>query len=384
MPIHSPMMFLITSTLASTPGTRIVFTITVDNARIVKVSPRPSDNKIEFDISSHLRDYLLSDNFNPNNGTHFDAFEAPHVRYSVSIHEEYYNSGGVLMSGFQTTITNLVGTNIVLNRSEQLDFQDYKWMNLNTPGSAVANVLLNSQPKSTYYKDDVIFIHTVGLSYSAPIRFLMVEFNASGNQVASTPEIQLTNGALCKFLKIDFAQYTFNVNTAQVGIAFEADDYEFVTLMNRYTIIDQQCLPYQNFKILYLDKLGSYNTINLGYKSEEDLNIEKETFRKRIDPLNSADYSRGLQNYFTRADERYTLNTGNLNAEDMAKFEDLLLSTDVFLDVRNNPDPKFNEMNYVPLVINTNSMRRFKSENQDIPQFTIECQLGYELNVRRR
>ena len=120
------------------------------------------------------------------------------------------------------------------------------------------------------------------------------------------------------------------------------------------------------------------------YASNEDVKIVKENFRSRLDPLSSSDNSRGLQTYFTKASEKFTLNTGNLNADDMAKFEDMMLSTRVLLDVRDNDDARFNEMEYVPFMVNTNTLRRYKSENQQIAQYTVDCELGYELNVRRR
>jgi hypothetical protein len=190
------------------------------------------------------------------------------------------------------------------------------------------------------------------------------------------------------FYKLDLSTYVFNANTKSIGIRFLANDGTFsvgdITLRNKYKLLDVECLPWEKHRLIYLDKLGSYNTISLNYISNEDVKITKENFRKRIDPLNDSDYNRGLQTYFTRAAEKYTLNTDNLNADDMAKFEDMLLSTRVLLDVRSHSDTKFDGMNYVPMIINTESMKRYKSENQQLAQYTVNCELAYELNVRRR
>ena len=405
MPIHSPMYYEVSSTLFNEKNFKIVFTITTSTTRVVKVSPRPVDNRVEFDISSHLKDYLNLDSFNPNSTV--DVIAAPYVDYQVDIHEEYNDSiTNSLVVGTATVMSLKTATNIVLNRSEYLNYTEEKWINNETEGVSFVDtdVLLNSGVNSSYYRDDIIWIHNSGLGILRPLydihgtftptysvrHFRLSQYDKNGIELDSdTVSIGSTNSKNI-FYKLDLSDtslYNINSLTVKIGIQF-IDPYGGtdtpLTNNNKYNLLDTICLPYQNFKLLYLDKLGSYNTINLGYKSNENVEIKKENFRKRINPLNDNDYNRGLQTHFIKYNDTYTLNTGNLNQDDMARFEDMLLSTRVFLDVRNNSDVRFNDMNYVPLIINTNSMRRFKSENQELAQYTVKCELAYELNLRRR
>ena len=384
-PLHSPMMFLVDSTLNAEINMKVVFTITVGGkTRNVKVSPRPGDQKIEFDISKHLRDYLDMDGFVPT--TAGPTVLAPSVSYTVNMHEEHIDGvSGVLTIGSNTADVDYVATNIVLNRSEQLLFIEDKWVNDKVAGSPASNILLNSHEESTYYTDDVIWVHMVGLGYDAQRKFRIREYNASGIVIHTHPIYQMTvTSSEALYYKLDLSTIVLQAATVKIGLQVLADDGGALTNENKYKVVERECLPYENMRLIYMDKLGSYNTISLNYMSHENLEIEKKNFRKRIDSLSDGSYTRGLQSHFTRATERYTLNTGNLNRYDMAKFEDMLLSTKVLLDVRANDDVKFDGMTYVPLMINTNTMKRFNSVNGEIAQYTVECELGFEKNVRRR
>ena len=390
MPIHSPIMYLLSSTLSTEKNFKIQFEITINTeVRKVKVSARP-DGKIEFDISSHLRDYLDLNSFNPSLvlSSHTDV--APSVNYQVTLNEEYIDSvTGLLIIGSDNTLATKNASNIVLNRSEQLNFQEGFYINAPSEGAEESNIMLNSKPKSTYFKDDVIWVHCVGLGFGLNRRFRLKEYDKMGTLLVTHP---LNTMALFTketvFYKLDLSTYSFNANTKSIGIEFLTNDVNLgifpLTEENRYTLKNVECSSFDKYRLVYLDKLGSYNTISLNYASNEDVKIVKENFRSRLDPLSSSDNSRGLQTYFTKASEKFTLNTGNLNADDIERFEDMMLSTRVLLDVRDNDDVRFNEMEYVPFMVNTNTLRRYKSENQQIAQYTVDCELGYELNVRRR
>ena len=390
-PIHSPMMFLISSTNTAEKNAKVVFSITVgsDNRR-VKVSPRPIDGKFEFDISSHLRDYLDLDEFNPTAILTDNTDYSPHVNYQVVMWDEYISATtGSLVISTTINLPGLTATNIVLNRSQQLNFSESKWINVKTNTTTSSNLALASGTRSTYLKDDVVWIHSVGLGFGLNRKFKLREYDKQGVLLVDHAYEDMSGTDICQFYKLDLSTYIFNANTYSLGFQFYEVDVLPVgevalTLETRTNLIDVECSSWEKYRLVYLDKYGSYNTMSLNYKSTEDLDITKENYRSRIDSLTDRDSTRGLQNYFTMAKDVYTLNTGNLNADDMAKFEDLLLSTRVLLDVRTNSDVKFTDMDYVPLIINTNKMKRFKSENQELAQYTIECELAYDLNVRRR
>ena len=384
MPIHSPMMYLLSSTLSTEKNFKIEFKVTVNaEVRNVKVSPRP-DGRVEFNVASHLRDYLDLSEFNPTKVLTGNSDVAPHAIYKVDFTEEYIDASGDLITGTLVAGVNATGTNIVLNRSELINYSADKWENITSAIAPVSDVLLNSKPNSSYYKDDVIWVHTAGHSFDPPVRFRTFEYDGSGNLLVTGSSPTVLGNDICKYYKFDLSTQSFNANTKSIGILFENDNFEPVTKVNRYKLKDVECSSFDKYRFIYLDKLGSYNTISLNHASNEEVSIKRENFSSRLDSLTDIDSSRGLQTYFTSANETYTLNTGNLNADDMAKFEDLLLSTRVMLDVRSHPDSKFDGMEYVPFMINTKSMKRYKSENQQIAQYTIEGELGYKLNVRTR
>ena len=387
MPIHSPIMYLLSSTLSAEKNFKIVFEIGIFKdfgaglvdvgTRKVKISPRP-DGMIEFDMSTHLRDYLDDINFQFASGGD-STFSAPFVQYRTQLSEEYINSvtNEVVIPSNDGTgnLSDYIATNIVLNRSEYLNYSPIFWRN---GSSTLSNVLLNSKPNSSYYKDDVIWVHSVDIG--SGYEFELLEYTLAST-ISHTLPVNFESS--CVFYKLDLSTFSFNANTKSVGIRFLDGDGN-ITKELIFKLKDIECSSFDKYRFIYLDKLGSYNTISLNHASNESLSITRENFRNRLDPLTDLDSSRGLQTYFTDAKETYTLNTGNLNADDMAKFEDLLLSTRVMLDVRSHPDSKFDGMEYVPFMINTKSMKRYKSENQQIAQYTIEGELGYKLNVRTK
>ena len=388
MPIHTPMMYLFTSDNSAEKNMKLIFNINIEGVeRNISISPRP-DGKIEFDISSHLRDYLITGGFNPSKILIDNTDNAPYVNYTVTVKEVWIDViTNMLIEGGETIYSEKTASNIVLNRSELINYSPDFYVNAVSEGAEDSNIQLNSKPNSTYYKDDIVWIHCVGIGFGLNRSLRLKEYDNEGALLTTHAEVMSLFDKVSVFYKLDLSTYSFNINTKRIGIEFITNDIDLnffsLTYENTYKLKDVDCSSFDKYRLIYLDKLGSYNTISLNYASNESISITKENFRSRLDSFNSIDSSRGLQTYFTDAKESYTLNTGNLNADDMAKFEDLLLSGSVMLDVRSHPDNKFDGMSYVPFMINTKSMKRYKSENQQIAQYTIEGELGYKLNVRR-
>jgi hypothetical protein len=389
MPIHSPMMYEVESTNDGETNFKINFQIAIEGGDIrnVKVSPRPGDQHIEFDLSRHLRDYLDYSIFDPTTSGYQTA---PHIRYTVTMWEEWidgsgnfidYTNGGDLVSATGTKH----GSNIVIDRYDWLNFSSLDWRNRDdflVPN--VGNVLLNTEEDSKYYEDDVIFLHIVGTSTNTTIHHVLKGYDEAGNLVTTFPSLATSITPLATrahFLKIDLETLTIPSNVVKIGITILANlslvhvtEEKFITLEK-----NKPCLPYEEHRLIYMDKYGSYNTISLNYKSHHEVQFEKNNFRKRIDPLNDADYKRGLTDYFIKGHDKLTLNTGNLKEADLDKFEDLISSVDVYLEYVEKGAKR-----YYPIYIHTDSMKRFKSENQEIPQYTIECEYAYTKNLRRR
>ena len=129
-----------------------------------------------------------------------------------------------------------------------------------------------------------------------------------------------------------------------------------------------------------MDQFGSYIPINLDFASSSQLTVEKRTYRRRIDPLTDNSAMRGTTRYYTDANDTLTANTSLLNADDIIQVEDLIQSPNVFLDVRNNDN--FDNIDFVPVEILTDSIQRFKPENQEIIQYSIQFRFAFEKTTR--
>ena len=104
--------------------------------------------------------------------------------------------------------------------------------------------------------------------------------------------------------------------------------------------------------------------------------MNAKTFRKFIDDETETDQSRGVTRYFIDSTETHTLNSDNTDDADIIRMRDLIKSSVVFLDVRN--DDRFPDMDFIPVEILTKTLKPKKSDNAEIGQYSINFRFAFE------
>ena len=217
MPIYNPMMFLLDSTLSSNTGFKYVFKISVGlETRNVRISPRPSDGNGEFDIAAHLRDYIDVFGFDILHSG--NSTSGQFVSYSVKVNEEWLQDGVpmVIFDSYTFTASPLA-SNILLNRNQVLNFdwQDYKVRRI--PAEDLGEVLINKVANTTFFFDDIMWIHVVGIPSNAPRRIQITEYNAAGASENDT-EFTITATEASVYFKFDGATFPWEFLAVSFGI----------------------------------------------------------------------------------------------------------------------------------------------------------------------
>lgn len=380
-PIWHPMMFLMNSTQTSEDQFQYRFEISVGAVtRAFKISPRPVDGYGEFDVSSHLQDFLDGDDFELI--TSDNVTEAPSVTYQVDVTEEWIDSSGVSQTGVTQSFGDKYATDILLDRVQYLEYDEDTYKLMPTGGiTLTGEILLNTKETDYIYKGDMMYVHVVGIPASNTIQPRVTEFDSSGTIIADT--FLFGNSSVdnepAKYFKWDTSSLT--ANTTSVQLRFADGTGSIVSDSKTWKVLDALCSPYTSYKFFYKDSLGSMNTITMNKVSYQNVSIKPETYRKRIDPFNDGERKRGTVRYNQKSEEVYKANTDILSYKQTYKVEDLLESTLVYLDVRNLDE--WGSLEFIPVEITTTTMDRGVFGNPDLPQYTIEFRPAFEKMTRR-
>lgn len=381
-PIWHPVMFLMSSTLSGEDSFRYSYRVTVGSStRTIKVSPRPNDSYGELDVSTHLQDYLDAEDITLPTADNFTT--APHVEYVVEVTEEYLNTSGVLTTGATETFTTKYATDILLSRVEYLTFDEALYHTDYDGVGATALLMFNTRENDVAYKDDYYYIHAPGLNDDESLKAYIREYDNTGAQLTVTTiaGVPALDGEPARYLKLDMSTISFLAETVQIGIQFANLSGNVLTVNKKFKLEDEPCTSFTDYRFLYKDRYGSLNMLRLNKGSSQNVSVKPKTYRKRQDPFNQSDVSRGTIRYNQSAEEKYVANTSILNSNQTYKVEDLIESNLVFLDVRDLDE--WGTLEFIPVEILTTEMDRRVHGSVELPQYSIEFRPSFEKITRR-
>lgn len=372
-PIYHASYFRLDSTLKGNLNFKYVFKLTVgaNPERKIRVSPEPLNGYGILDVKQHLLDYLDQDTFDI---TDADFQDAPRVEYILKIDEEYTDGGGNTVTNADVKVfSTKIGFNTRLTRNQF--FGDLTKLQIDT--ASPGELLININPLTTVYQDDVFFLHFSGrlAPVFKPARLQIYELNNSGGLLATT----IITGDLdtnSQLVTMDLSAIVFNANTKFIQFRLINVDSNPVTQSIRLRVEPRPCSTYTPYKLIYLDAKGSYNSINFDGVSKSVEKTKVQTFRKFINPLTDNELSRGIQRFFQDTEKEFTLNSFILDDNNSLMFGDLIRSPRVFADLRN--DSRFPNMDFAPVEVLTNTFRELKTENSDLIQYSFDIRFAYE------
>ena len=342
-----------------------VFTSALVN-RSIKVSPRPGDAWGYLDARRHVQDMLNPQLFDIKET---DVQAATYGDYSVRVNEEYKDGGGNIVT-VNGPIIKGEALNFILNRNDILTYAEAKYQLL----SSSSQFLWNIDNNLKVLKDDIFFIHFAIASLAQTFRFYVKEYFKNGTTNEFFTAVSATRRANLKTLDLN-SVLTDPDNTTHIEVRstdlLAADISETKTL-----VIEGNCSIYRRHRIIYLDAKGSYNSLNFDQVSHLDTKVTPKVYEKFINGASEVDTSRALTRYYVESEEVFTVNSTILTDKQM--FADLIKSTDVWLDVRNDDRFPAPEVEFLPIEIMTPQVRDEKSENGELLQKTIQYKYSFE------
>lgn len=138
--------------------------------------------------------------------------------------------------------------------------------------------------------------------------------------------------------------------------------------------LNTDCSMYEVFNIMWKDRYGSYISYPFIYMSRKNIEADRKTYYKQEgnwndDTFQYYDYDRGETNFYTQSKNSYVVNSGWLYQFETELMEDLMQSTDVYLQT---PDNRL-----YPCMINDTSVELFKEINEQIFSYTFNLRVAF-------
>lgn len=365
-PAYHPVIWLVDSNIKTNDQFRYFFDIQdiSGDTRRIYVDPRPGDGYGFIDISQHLRDYLDQDAFNIKQGSPL-VQDAPYSNYQIQLGEEYKDGSGNIVEVLGAFYLNQVGFNSVFNRYEQIYYNQNTYL----LASASKQLLINMELNTEVFKDDIFWVHFIANPGAYDME--TIETLKNGTTVVNTTAFTADKTNL---YKINLGAELTDPNNAVKFRVQVKQGGGLVSNFIEWDLIDN-CSRYENFKLIYLDSKGSYNSLNFNYASRRTNTANPKTFKQFINALTQQDTSRGITRYFNEAEERYTVNTDYLTDKHYKMLVDLINAERVYYYAL---PLNLQGLDYYPVEILTRQLVEQKAENAELPQYSIEFRFSFD------
>jgi hypothetical protein len=138
--------------------------------------------------------------------------------------------------------------------------------------------------------------------------------------------------------------------------------------------LNPDCSMYELYHLMWKDRNGSYPSYPFIYMSRKNVEADRKTYYKQEGNWNNNtfqyyDYDRGETNFYTQSKNSYVLNSGWLYQFETELMEDLMQSTEVYIQT---PDNRL-----YPCMLNDTSVELFKEINEQIFSYTFNVRVAY-------
>lgn len=141
-----------------------------------------------------------------------------------------------------------------------------------------------------------------------------------------------------------------------------------------YFAINDDCSMYEIYHLMWKDKYGSYISYPFIYMSRKNVEADRKSYYKQEgnwgnNTFGYNDYDRGETNFYTQSKNSFILNSGWLKDFEAELMEDMMQSTDVYIQT---PDNRL-----FPCMLNETDLEIFKNINEQLFSYTFNVRIGY-------
>jgi hypothetical protein len=276
--------------------------------------------------------------------------------YGIKGSQQYYYDNSNLVLNYKFLSTNYSGTkSIFLNQYETISITNYSLSFNGTHSYDGLNLSINTYD---------------------------INRNLLNNYIANN----FYNGPTQSYIKYEFGAGTKNlqgwtisgtpINLPTLGyydIYFTSNDGTPYDNPFTYSIINN-CSPYENVRIQFLNRQGGYDYWNFNYDSKYTINIKRSQYQKNLDwNYNIGDRGRTILN--TDSNTMVVANTDWINESDYTFLQELTTSQDVYV-INEITNERF------PINIEDTSWQQKTQLRDKLFIMTISFKYAYDINLQ--
>lgn len=394
-PLFNPIVFVATSNNTSQDNFRYVVDVYTDGIlrnRLI-IPGNPTNNSLFVDVAPILEPLVTRDVNTGINDTGVVNCSNSKVAYEVRFGEQYGSSGTIFAD--LKIETNYYTWNSIFDYE---DFVDYSSGDYNCTIASNGQFLTNRPSSGDVYIDDnawlywMEFVNGTGTGDARIITYnsagtvlknvLVNNVTASGMVIQRIPagpsninEISNANlsGGVQPLIGATTAKYSIHV-VDSAGSPTQVSDIYYFTIASG-------CSNYDKINIVFLNKLGGYDSFAFIQSSKSQTNIERKEYKTSFGSFSSATsftYSksdRGITNYYTKLRDSYSVESDWITEEQSIWLEELITSPDVYID---------NGTELIPIVVLNGTYERKRTVNEKLFNLRLEYKYSYERYRQRR
>ena len=236
--------------------------------------------------------------------------------------------------------------------------------------------------------DGLMTTHKAGTDYAASTfldGFLYYNLRVYASRVYAITWYDMDGNALNTMGFTPASNGIWAVNVGPVGVGITQDYYVQVTNDNGfvsqlyYFTYDNRCPINQYQQLIYLDRMGSWQSFAFQLRTYEKGQITREQYNQHIDgQVASAEWvgvplQKGFRSYNTNVTKSFDLNTNWMDQYDATRFQELLTSPQVYyLKI----DDNFVTEYYCACVVESNSFEVFSQKNKKLIKQSVTIRLA--------
>ncbi len=352
--------------------------------------PESTSGQCYFNVGRIIENYL-SDYFLNASGTPALASGTAYATYGVRFGEEYATSSGspvipIPTSGF-TAVEYYNIWDACLRHEDMIGYNAADYM-LDTVG--LTGRWLTNRPRRTISGTPYIYSESTvdedgwvyalikpDLGFDVPILYQFFQPGGSDNQHTLTipagtrmARVPATYKSAAEYFGVSYPSTTYLAIIQTGGITS-------IPATRMYNLLVPSCGRYDRKLIHFLNQLGGYDPVVFNMKSERSQEIERKSFQRKVGTLSGPSYSysqydRGVTVFDTSVKDKYSFNSDWLTEDELNWLNELVSSPKALLS--GNP--------LTPLVIDTNTFRFIKKQNE--PLFQLQFEASFSINSNRQ
>jgi len=251
--------------------------------------------------------------------------------------------------GITSSVETGIITDVISVRDQSSDFwayngkRQYEEINIDFGDTYVSSGLTSSDPKlflENYSGYKPIFLGQYETSTIMTERIWDYEWNIASydSNLTLISDADFNTYFATQSGALSFTIPTGTKNHEDMGFSFSSN-FKYYNITGRvgpntiYTLwreIVDNCSIYNNYRVAYLNSLGSFEYINFNYDSKKSYNIERTEYTKTL-PYNYVLGDRGRTILGTKIEQNYILNSDWLTEYQYQYYLDILKSDEVYI-----------------------------------------------------